>query len=389
MFNNKTCKKCGICLSGCPVIGMNPEKAKAEIVKMIGTRSSSEIDRNCARCSYCNVICPTNSNPCDLREEIFTAKTRKKGARSLALICREVPFNLMSIAIEHEAGDKERLLAKYENPPASEEIFYVGCSVSCLHPDLAQTRLLQGLPIVGGLKYCCGYHVHTLFGENESRIKGRQLLGELRKTGVKSVVTFCPSCDHMLGSVYPGIVKDFSIKTRTISEYLLDKHSAGDIKFTEKLNIKIAVLDPCAWRNMDEGKYEAPRKLLEAMGARLVEMKHGRRKSVCCGSTLSGKNPDLADQLAEKRIMEAKEAGADTIAVSCTGCFALAKKAAEHDIELYHIIELAQLAIGERPRHRIIEARERLVQDIYKKVGENPDAFNKRYIILNGEIRTL
>ncbi len=81
-------------------------------------------------------------------------------------------------------------------------------------------------------------------------------------------------------------------------------------------------------------------------------MRFCRQHSMCCGSPLKLKNPVLADEVAAKRVMEAKAAGAELIVVSCTGCLSPSKKAAEQNIDVYHIIELAQLAIGEEPPHR-------------------------------------
>ncbi len=129
--------------------------------------------------------------------------------------------------------------------------------------------------------------------------------------------------------------------------------------------------------------------LLELMGATVVEMKHNRRGSLCCGLPLLSKNPHSAARLADMRIAEAKEAGADCIAVACTGCFSLAEKALSHGLELYHITELAQIAFGEKPPHRIIEVMRRLVDDVMKSAVDNPDLINGRYLIRNGDVRRL
>jgi heterodisulfide reductase subunit B len=126
------------------------------------------------------------------------------------------------------------------------------------------------------------------------------------------------------------------------------------------------------------------------MGAEVVEMKHNRKKSLCCGGTVSFRNRELAEKVADKRVSEAEKAGADAMAFICTGCvFALSKSAAEKNIEAYYITELAQMAIGEHPPHRIVEVTNRSMENLAKKVGQNLGLIKDKYLIKNGKINHL
>ena len=116
-----------------------------------------------------------------------------------------------------------------------------------------------------------------------------------------------------------------------------------------------------------------------------MEMAHNRKQSICCGAPLNTKNPELGDKLAEKRANEAKAAGADIISVSCTGCFALTKKAGEQNIDVFNITELAQLAIGETPPHRITEVTNQLRQNVMKTFMENPSLLKEKFAMENGK----
>jgi heterodisulfide reductase subunit D len=386
MFNRETCKRCGLCLMSCPFLELPKEQAKEEVTRMIEKIESSIVLKNCTRCSYCDIICPTQSNPSELRKEIMLKKSRERGVSSLAIISEQVPWNLMSIGLEFEKEAKQKVLDAFSNPASNEEVFYLGCSLSYIYTDLAQTRLLEKLPVIGGMKYCCGGYVHNNFGKEEAAIKGRQLLKELKAVGVKKMITFCPGCDHMISGVYPEIIPEFDIQTINIAEYLLDQYQEGQLKFNQVINKKVTFHDSCAWRKLGPEIYEKPRRLLEAMGAEVVEMKHSRRESMCCGAPLSGRNPQAAAAIAEKRAMEAKATGAEAIVISCTGCFALSEKAAEQGLKIYNITELAQKAIGETPPHRIEIIKKTLTQNIMTKIMENPEALKKRYTIKNGEI---
>lgn len=388
MFNQETCKRCGTCLNLCPFHEIPINEAKVEISQMIDKRESKIISRNCASCSYRDIICPTQSNPTDLRKEILLEKTGTKGVSCLSLITEEVPFNLMSIGLEFEKEEKLEALNAFSKPDSNNTVFYLGCSLSYIYSDLAKTKLLKSLPIIGGMKYRCGGYVNTLFGEEEAKFKGRRLLKELKQIGVERMVTFCPGCDHMIGDVYPKIIPEFDIKNINIVDYLLEQHQRGQIEFINPINRRVTFHDSCAWRKMDPEIHENPRNLLKLLGAELVEMKHNRRESLCCGSPLAGRNPQLASQIAEKRVLEAKETGTDTIVVGCTGCFALSQKAAEYGLEIFNITELAQMAIGEKPPHRIEKIKRELNNNIFKVISENPEVLKKRYAIKNDEIIT-
>ena len=391
MFNQETCKRCGTCLNLCPFLEMPKKEAREEIKKMIETGESEIILKNCAGCAYCNIICPTHSNPSHLRREILSKKRSGKGTACLSLFTEEVPFNMMSIGLEYDPEEQKKDLKAYLNPAPGKEVFYLGCALSSIYTDLAKTKLLERLPKVGGLKYCCGAYVQP-FGEEEAKIKGRQFLKEFKKLGTEKLITFCTGCDEIIGDVYPRIIPEFDIKTENIATYLLEEQRKGNITFTHPINKRVTFHDPCAWRMLEPELRENPRKLLQCMGGEVVEMKHNRQESLCCGTPLiiSGRNPQLAAEVVDRRVAEARAIGAEVIAVSCTGCFsALVEKAEQEGIEVYYITELAQMAIGEKPLHRLKDMKNQLTKNIIKKVSENPGVLKQKYIIKNGEIRAV
>ena len=386
VFNRESCKACGACILACPFVEVPRKDAKAEIASLIQGRGSKAILRSCAGCTYCDVICPTDSNPSHLREERRIEKIRRSGVSCLSLISEEVPMNIMSLGLEFEREKKLERLELYSRSAPGKEVFYLGCSLSYIYTDLADMKLLNELPVIGGMKFCCGGLVRSQFGEEEAIIRGRRLLRDLKELGVESMVTFCPECDRMIGDCYPRLIPEFDIKSRNIVSYLLERHGRGDLAFPERIDRKVTFHDSCAWRKMEPEMHGNPRKLLDLMGAEVVEMKHNRRKSMCCGAPLAGRDPQLAARVAEKRVAEAKETGAEILVIGCTGCFALSEQATSQGLEIYHITELAQLAMGEEPAHRIQEIRSQLRQRIVKAITEERDALAKRYVIRSGEI---
>ena len=357
---------------------------------MIETRSSRIILKKCAFCSYCNVICPTGSEPFALIREIQLKRIRKKGVRSLGLITEETP-NIMTFGLEIDTEKKLQGLKKYLNPPKSEAMFYLGCGIPYAFPDLTKTKLLEDSPSVGGLKYCCGSYIRG-FGEEEVRIKGLDLFEKFKNLGVKKLITFCPECETMLKGVYPSIIEGYDIGGQNIIDYFIEKYHKGELEIKNKINKRITFQDPCPWRNLNEKIYEGPRAFLEIIGAEVVEMKHNKKKSLCCGApfTLTNRNLSLGNEAAKKRVSEAEEVNADIIAHICTGClYQLAKPALDKNIESYYVTELAQMAIGEKPLHNIVEASDQIYKSIYKKIKANPHLLAERYVIKNGEIKRI
>ncbi|MBN1653061.1 MAG: (Fe-S)-binding protein [Deltaproteobacteria bacterium] len=368
---------------------MTASQAKEEIVQFVRSRRSDAVMKNCAGCGYCNTICPTQSGPADLRREIRLTRIAQTGASCLSLMREDVPENIMTVGLKHNREEKETALKIYMNPPQSEAAFYLGCAISYIYTDLTKTKLLDELPVLGGMKYCCGGYIRNMFGDEEAKIWGQRLFQAFRDLGLKKLIAFCPECMQMLKKVYPELVPGFDLEVQSIAEYLLEKKRMGKIAFSHPLNKRITLQDSCAFRSMPGDVYETPRKLLELLGARVVEMKHNRRKSWCCGVPLAVVNPAAADRIAEKRVAEAVAAGAEAIAVSCSGCFALTKKASQSHLEVFNLFELVQIAIGENPPHRIKEEMSQMANNFIQAISADPDLLKKRYRIEKGELKEL
>ena len=354
---------------------------------MIETRSSQKIIQNCASCSYCNILCPTDSHPYELIREIRLKDHLEKGVRCTALITEEIPHNLMAIGLEMDSESKKQNLCRYENPPKSDTMFYVGCAIPYLFPDLAKTTLFDNMPILGGMKYCCGGYVHSGFGKDEAQRYGLKLSEKFRELGVEKLITFCPGCDTMIKGIYPSIIDGFGVEGQTVIDYFVEKYHEGELVIKHKIPKRITFQDPCPWRQLDRKIYEGPREFLEIIGAEVVEMKHNKETSLCCGAPLSILNRPLAANIAVKRISEAEDANAEIIAHICTGCLTnLSRYATEKNIESYYVTELAQLAIGESPSQNILKNAKKLEKQVIKTISTNPNVLKERYIIKDGNI---
>ena len=195
----------------------------------------------------------------------------------------------------------------------------------------------------------------------------------------------------MMVSMYSKLLPEFrdGIEFQTFSQYLVEKYHCDEIQFPEKFNEKITFHDPCAWLGLDAKVFNAPRELLEILGFEVVEMKHNQKKTLCCGSPVRDSNKELYNKITDMRLMEVEDIEVNKIVVSCTGCLSIAKPAKERNIETYHILGLAQMAIGEKPPHRTIELREKYQGLIENTIKESPDLLNDKVILKNGKIQRI
>ena len=94
--------------------------------------------------------------------------------------------------------------------------------------------------------------------------------------------------------------------------------------------------------------YEAPRAVIEALDADLVEMKRAKVKGLCCGAggAQMFKEPEKGKKdINIERIEEALATGAETIAVGCPFCMVMMtdgvkNKEKEESVKVFDLAEL-------------------------------------------------
>ncbi|HEY5156491.1 MAG TPA: (Fe-S)-binding protein [Anaerolineales bacterium] len=128
----------------------------------------------------------------------------------------------------------------------------------------------------------------------------------LSKVKFQTILTTDPHSYNTLKNEYP----ENSTGRMTVLHYaeLLDQMIAsGQIKFTKKLGYKVTYHDPC-YLGRYNGIYDAPRRVIEATGCKLVEMpRHGDR-SLCCGAgggRIWMEEKQVKERPSESRIREA------------------------------------------------------------------------------------
>jgi len=209
----------------------------------------------------------------------------------------------------------------------AEVLFYVGCTTSYeteLH-GLAHSlvKLLKFLDVDFGVlasEVCCGDPVRTLGDEFLFEEMKSQNLEKFAASGVKTVVTTSPHCFTTFSQKYGDISDRFEVLHYT--EFLVRAFEGKGDRFRKKLNYTVTYHDPC-YLGKQNDIYDAPRSLITMIpGVRLVEMKMARANSLCCGGGGGRMYAEVEEtqRLAETRVKQAQEVGADVIATACPWC---------------------------------------------------------------------
>jgi Fe-S oxidoreductase len=166
--------------------------------------------------------------------------------------------------------------------------------------------------------------------------------------GVKKIVTTCPHCFNTLKNEYPELGGNYEVVHHsTLLQQLIDE---GKITMANGESFKgrrITYHDSC-YLGRANGIYEAPRAVLEALDAELVEMKRCKTSGLCCGAGGGQmfKEPEKGSRdINVERTEEALQTNAETIAVACPFCMTMLtdgikNKEKENEIKVKDLAEL-------------------------------------------------
>lgn len=220
------------------------------------------------------------------------------------------------------------LMANGQSP---EILFWVGCSGSFDQRAQKITRAFATILNKVGLSYavlgneemCTGDPVRRAGNEFMFQMMAYQNIQTLNNYNIKKIVTACPHCFNTLKNEYPELGGNYEvIHHTTLIQQLIDE---GKIKMKDGGDFKgrkITYHDSC-YLGRSNNIYEAPRKVLEALDAELVEMKRCRSNGLCCGAgggQMFKEEEKGAKRINWERTDEAISTGASIIAAACPFC---------------------------------------------------------------------
>ena len=244
------------------------------------------------------------------------------------------------------------LLSRNERP---EILFWVGCAGSFDDRYKRVTRAFAGILNAAGIKFAVLGNEETCTGD-PARRAGNEFLFQMQAMNniqvlngyaIKKIVTACPHCFNTLKNEYPQLGGNYDVVHH--STFLVNLLESGRIRveggsFQGK---KITYHDSC-FLGRANNIYEAPRTVLQALDADLVEMKRSRSTGLCCGAggAQMFKEPEKGlKDINVERTEEALATGATTIAVACPFCMTMMSdgvkaKNSENQVQVKDLAEL-------------------------------------------------
>ena len=250
---------------------------------------------------------------------------------------------------------------KHANGETPEILFWVGCAGSF---DQRAQRITKAFAIIlnkVGINYailgkeemCTGDPVRRAGNEFMFQMMAYQNIQTLNNYGIKKIVTACPHCFNIIKNEYSELGGNYEVVHHSIFlQQLIDE---GKIKLKEEGSFKgkrITYHDSC-YLGRANNIYEAPRKVLEALDADLIEMKRCRSNGLCCGAggaQMFKEEEKGVIRVNYERTNEAINTGANVIAAACPFCNTMltdgvknAEK--ENEIKVMDIAELIAVSL--------------------------------------------
>ena len=242
-------------------------------------------------------------------------------------------------------------------------LFWVGCAGSFDQRAQKITRafalILQRagirFAILGAEENCTGDPARRAGNEFLFQMMAYNNIQVLNGYGVTRVVTACPHCFNTLKNEYPELGGHYEVTHHTVLlQQLIDE---GKLRLKEGGSFKgkrITYHDSC-YLGRSNGVYEAPRKVLEALDAELVEMKSCRSRGLCCGAggaQMFKEEEPGTTRVNWERTSEALSTGASVIASACPFCNTMLTdgiKKNEHEdaVAVYDIAELVAASLND------------------------------------------
>ena len=330
------CIQCGRCTGGCPVTVRADLNVRQFVNDAYDEEKLDELARlaeiwDCTACHTCAVRCPKGLKPLEvligLRSMIVESGKVEPTVRDA----------LQSVLLEGNPWEKPRatrqdwmegLDARIAEPGEHVENLFFVCCTNCYDPRVQVTaknmvKILNKL----GVDYaflpedesCCGSEVFTLGEEGLFEMTVEDNTEFLNEFSADRLVTLSPHCFTTYRTHFPDLKYPVIHYTQLVDELIQE----GKLAWKGELPKKIVYHDPC-YLGKQGGIYDEPRRILKSIpGVELLEFERKRERSLCCeggGGKMWVESESRKERLAETRIKDAKEMGADIVAAACPFC---------------------------------------------------------------------
>jgi Fe-S oxidoreductase len=356
------------------------------------TEEVMDIAHTCLTCGACDVACKIsryNLEPLEMTKAL-KAELVQKGVfpepQKALLENLKKELNIFGEDRKTRGAWAEGLGLKDLSTEKADVVFHAGCSYSYQNELSGTVRTAVQIlkqsgvdfGIMGNAEMCCGARINSM-GHTEAYEKlAKANIKAWKKAGVTTIVTACSDGYHAFKRLYPELGGDFIVYH--IVEYIDQLIADGKLKFTKEVPLTVTYHDPChlgrqgeeyeKWDgkevkflnqivmhepkkpryNGSNGIYDEPRRILASIpGVKLQEMERIREYSYCCGAGGGAREsyPEYSGWVANERLHEAADTGAEALVTACPWCksnFSDAQKG-QGSMEIVDILDLVQRAL--------------------------------------------
>ncbi len=349
MLDFDACTRCGRCHEACPAqaagLPLSPrdlildlrthnervQGSASEDPPLLGTVIAAETLWACRACGACQEICPVGiEHPVKivkLRRQLVeqrqmdplleqtlaaignTGNSFGESARKRAAWTRALPFEVKDIRRD-----------------AAEHLWFVGDYASYDPRNQRVSRTFASLLHIARVDFGLLHEGERTAGNDVRRVGEEALFESLAEHNLaqmaaarpfSSIITTDPHSFNTIRNEYPEFGRVAPIRHYT--ELLRELLESGRLKVVAPLGLRVTFHDPCHLGRLNK-RYDDPRKVLELIGCRLVEMPRNRDNSFCCGA--GGGRIWMADPPGKKkpsqlRVEEAAALGGIDVFVTC------------------------------------------------------------------------
>ncbi len=317
----------------------------------------------CTACGACIDICPVGNEPMrdilDIRRSLVLMENDFPEQLQTAFRGMERTQNPWNVPVTERMKWAEGLsVPTIEKNPEFDILWWVGCAPST---DARAQKTAQALSKIlnkASVNYAVLGEMEGCTGDSARRAGNEYLFYEmalanieiLNEVSPKRIITTCPHCLHTIKNEYPAFGGHYEVihHTELISELV----ASGKLELKQDASQSITFHDPCYLGRQNDILVE-PRRVLEDLQAKLIEMPRHGNKSFCCGAggAQMWKEEEHGDARVNAiRFEEAKATGANTLAVGCPFCMVMlndAKLDSEDKMQVLDVAEIVAQAMEE------------------------------------------
>ncbi|MBL4282606.1 (Fe-S)-binding protein [Vibrio fluvialis] len=404
------CVQCGKCEAMCPAFAagqpLNPKKLIQDMVvglaggsdkhyagspypgKEVGCATGgahnpivnglvqAETLWSCTTCRACVEECPMMIEHVDaivdMRRFLTLEKgqTPEKGVEVLEnLIYTDNPNGYAPQRRSHWAADQA--LKLMSDVKRADVLFWVSDGAF----DMRSQRILKAfvqilkaagmdVAILGDEELDCGDVARRLGDDATFQRLAKRNIETLRKYDFNCIVTTDPHAFHVLKNEYPDLYPAQETPRYQVwhhTTFINQLAEKGLIELRPHQGGKVTYHDPC-YLGRYNGEYDAPRSLLSQLGIELAEMERSGFRSRCCGGGGAAPITDIPGErrIADMRMDDIRETGAELVAVGCQQCTAMLEGVVEPRPQVKDIAEIVvdALVIREAPTKEAVWAPE-------------------------------